>query len=105
MTRLWVRISNCSRDFLSMCGLRKTVYRSIRVGIGIGPHTRALVRLALSTISFADLSSAREAYASIRIRIRSPVIRLLPDFLPKQADKISAHRQMRWREDFIVDSS
>src|SRR4051794_34557074 len=22
MMRLWVRISNCSRDFLSMCGLR-----------------------------------------------------------------------------------
>ena len=30
-----------------MCGLRSTVYRSMRVGIGIGPHTRALVRLAL----------------------------------------------------------
>ena len=25
MTRLCVRISNCSRDFLSMCGLRSTV--------------------------------------------------------------------------------
>ena len=29
-TRLWVRISNCSRDFLSMCGERSTVNR--------GPH-------------------------------------------------------------------
>ena len=25
INRLWVRISNCSRDFLSMCGLRSTV--------------------------------------------------------------------------------
>src|SRR5579871_1168848 len=24
-SRLWVRISNCSRDFLSTCGLRRTV--------------------------------------------------------------------------------
>ena len=53
ITRLCVRISNCSRLFLSMCGLRRTVYRSIRVGTGIGPQTRALVRLALSTISFS----------------------------------------------------
>src|SRR5437868_4731743 len=44
----------------------------MRVGTGTGPHTRALVRLAWSTISFADASSARWSYASIRVRIRSP---------------------------------
>src|SRR3989338_3820880 len=37
---LWVRISNCSRDFLSTCGLRKTQYLSIFVGRGIGPGIR-----------------------------------------------------------------
>src|SRR3954466_9334321 len=77
ITRLCVRISNCSRDFLSMCGLRSTVYRSTRVGMGMGPQTRALVRLAWSTISFADASSARWSYASIRILIRSPVMSVL----------------------------
>ena len=50
-SRLCVRISNCSIDFLSTCGLRFTVYRSIRVGSGIGPATRAPVRLAVSTMS------------------------------------------------------
>ena len=41
-TRLCVRISNCSRDFLSMCGERLTVNFSMRVGSGIGPaHGRA----------------------------------------------------------------
>jgi len=37
INRLWVRISYCCRAFLSMCGLESTVYRSIRVGSGIGP--------------------------------------------------------------------
>src|SRR5213075_2693782 len=36
-----VRISNCSRDFLSTCGERRTVNFSILVGNGIGPRTRA----------------------------------------------------------------
>src|ERR1700730_13386131 len=36
MSRLCVRISNCSRDFLSMCGQRSTVKRSMRVGSGMG---------------------------------------------------------------------
>jgi hypothetical protein len=52
--RLWVRISNCSIDFLSTCGERFTVNFSINVGSGIGPATRAPVRLAVSTISTAD---------------------------------------------------
>src|SRR5688572_20627043 len=58
-SRLWVRISNCSRLFLSMCGERLTVKRSRRVGSGIGPRTRAPVRLAVLTISLADWSSTR----------------------------------------------
>src|SRR6185503_9463579 len=58
MMRLCVRISNCSRDFLSMNGERLTVYRSIRVGSGIGPATRAPVLFAVSTISTADWSRA-----------------------------------------------
>ena len=41
---LWVRISNCSRDFLSTCGERFTVNRSMRVGSGTGPATRPPVR-------------------------------------------------------------
>src|SRR3990170_3387780 len=41
MSRLWVLISNCSRESLSTCGPRMTVKRSIRVGKGIGPATLA----------------------------------------------------------------
>src|SRR5690606_10447563 len=52
--RLCVRISNCSRDFLSMCGDRLTVNRSIRVGRGIGPRTWAPVRFAVCRISLVD---------------------------------------------------
>src|SRR5256714_15652941 len=63
ITRLCVRISNCSRDFLSMGGLRSTVYRSMRVGIGVGPQTRSLVRLARSAVSFADAAHAPQAYS------------------------------------------
>src|SRR5439155_6984236 len=55
-SRLWVRISNCSRLFLSMCGERSTVNFSIRVGSGIGPRTCAPVRLAVLTISLVDWS-------------------------------------------------
>src|SRR6516225_11565454 len=57
--RLWVRISNCSRLFLSTCGERFTVNFSMRVGSGIGPRTCAPVRLAVLTISLVDVSSTR----------------------------------------------
>src|SRR6266542_2930807 len=57
-SRLWVRISNCSRDFLSTCGLRRTVNLLILVGSGMGPATFAPVRFAVSTISPADWSSS-----------------------------------------------
>jgi hypothetical protein len=56
---LCVRISNCSRDFLSTCGERSTVHLFFAVGSGIGPANRAPVRLAVSTISLVDWSSTR----------------------------------------------
>src|SRR5436853_31103 len=56
-SRLWVRISNCSIDFLSTCGERFTVNFSINVGSGIGPATRAPVRLAVSTMSTAGFDA------------------------------------------------
>src|SRR4029077_12329602 len=68
-TRLWVQISNCSRDFLSTCGDRSTVNFSILVGSGIGPRTRAPVRFAVLTISLLDWSSTRWSYALRRIRM------------------------------------
>src|SRR6185295_15805397 len=68
-SRLCVRISNCSRLFLSTCGLRRTVNLLIRVGSGMGPATLAPVRLAVSTISPALLSRSLESYALSRIRI------------------------------------
>src|SRR5437763_15233812 len=70
-SRLCVRISNCSRDFLSTCGERRTVNLLMTVGRGIGPATRAPVRFAVSTISVADWSSTLESYAFSRIRIFS----------------------------------
>src|SRR5262245_20871728 len=58
-SRLCVRISNCSRDFLSTCGERRTVQRLISAGNGIGPASRAPVRFAVSTISPVLWSSTR----------------------------------------------
>src|SRR5712691_7014984 len=72
--RLCVRISNCSRDFLSTCGDRSTVQRLMVVGKGIGPATSAPVRLAVSTISRVDWSRIRWSYAFKRMRILSPCL-------------------------------
>ena len=41
------------------CGLRSTVNFSILFGSGIGPRTRAPVRLAVFTISAVEVSSTR----------------------------------------------
>src|SRR5207249_9110183 len=57
--RLWVLISNCSRDFLSTWVDRRTVHFSIRVVKGIGLATLAPLRLTVSTISATDWSSTR----------------------------------------------
>src|SRR5262249_23545832 len=54
--RLWVRISNCSREVLSTCGDRSTVQRLMMVGSSTGPATRAPVRRTVSTISLTDRS-------------------------------------------------
>src|SRR6266436_60790 len=85
--RLCVRISNCSRDFLSMCGERSTQYLLIFVGSGIGPATLAPVRLAVSTISPADWSRSLWSYALRRMRIFGVVIQFLPllDYLGDDA--------------------
>src|SRR5215207_7630386 len=69
--RLCVRISNCSRDFLSTWGERRTVHLFLEVGSGIGPATRAPVRFAVSTISDVDWSSTRWSYALSLILIFS----------------------------------
>ena len=53
-SRLCVRISNCSRDFLSTCGERNTVVILRDVGSGMGPATVAPVLFAVSTISVVD---------------------------------------------------
>src|ERR1039457_364547 len=70
-SRLCVRISNCSRDFLSTCGERSTVVTLRDVGSGMGPATLTPVRLAVSTISVVDWSNTRWSYALRRIRMRS----------------------------------
>src|SRR5215475_7769196 len=86
-SRLWVRISNCSRLFLSTCGERLTVKRSILVGSGIGPRTWAPVRLAVFTISLVELSRIRWSKALSRIRMFWPcmfcLLRLSRSRLPQ----------------------
>src|SRR5437879_9702104 len=57
MSRLCVRTSNCSRDFLSTWGERSTVHLFFAVGSGIGPASRAPVRLAVSTIRSEEHTS------------------------------------------------
>src|SRR4029079_13618705 len=49
----------------------------MRVGSGIGPATWAPVRLAVSTISAADVSSMRKSKALRRMRMRWPVMFVL----------------------------
>src|SRR5512145_757343 len=69
MSRLWVRNSYWSRASLSACGETSTVKRSILVGSGTGPRTVAPVRLAVSTISRADVSIRRWSNALSRMRM------------------------------------
>src|SRR5689334_18909580 len=67
--RLWIRISKCSRESLSTCGERMTVYFRISVGSGTGPRTFAWVRSTVSTIFLADWSMTSWSYALSRIRM------------------------------------
>ena len=55
--RLWVLLSNCSRDFLLTWTLLKIVTISLRVGKGIGPLTLAFSPLAKATIFLAASST------------------------------------------------
>ena len=57
ISRLWVRISKCSRESLSTCGPRMTQKRRMCVGRGTGPATLAPVRSAVSTICPVEVSS------------------------------------------------
>src|SRR3954470_7103853 len=69
MSRLWVRSSNCSRLFLSTCGLRSTVHRSVLTGKGIGPETCAPVFSAVRTMSAAAWSRTTWSKAFSLMRI------------------------------------
>src|SRR2546423_1885221 len=69
ISRLCVFSSNCSRLFLSMCGLRSTVHSCRLVGSGIGPETCAPVFSAARTMSAAAWSISAWSKALRRIRI------------------------------------
>ncbi len=57
ISRLCVRTSKCSRESLSLKGLRITQYTFFSVGRGTGPVIVAPVRWAVSTICDAERSS------------------------------------------------
>src|ERR1019366_5616845 len=67
--RLCVLSSNCSRDFLSPCGERRSVPSCVLVGSGIGPDTCAPVFSAVRTMSPAAWSITAWSKAFNRIRI------------------------------------
>src|SRR5215212_11578537 len=69
MRRLCVRTSKCSRESLSLNGLRITQYTFFSVGRGTGPVIVAPERCAVSTIDWADRSSCWWSYPLRRIRI------------------------------------
>src|SRR5947208_3584563 len=82
ISRLCVFSSNCSRLFLSMCGLRSTVHSCRLVGSGIGPETCAPVFSAVRTMSAAAWSISAWSKALRRIRILPAIVapRLFQDF-------------------------
>src|SRR5438094_494518 len=74
ISRLCVFSSNCSRLFLSMCGLRSTVHICRLVGSGIGPETCAPVFSAVRTMSAAAWSISAWSNALRRIRILPAIV-------------------------------
>jgi len=68
ITRLCVRISNCSRASLCTKVERLTVYFLISVGSGIGPTTVASKRIAVSMICLVLASRILCSYARTRMR-------------------------------------
>src|ERR1700693_1794198 len=89
--RLWVRISNCSRDVLSTWGERSTVQRLIMVGSSTGPVTRAPVRRTVSTISFIERSRRLWSYALSRMRIFWSALTVTMLLLRDLRDDAGAH--------------
>src|SRR3990172_3827220 len=89
--RLWVRISNCSRDVLSTWGERSTVQRLIMVGSSTGPVTRAPVRRTVSTISFIERSRRLWSYALSRMRIFWSALTVTMPLLRDLRDDAGAH--------------
>src|SRR5450631_151208 len=72
--RLCVRISNCSRLSLYLCGERITTKTFFSVGSGTGPTTVAPARVTVSTILRAELSMTSWSYDFSRMRIFCPAI-------------------------------
>src|SRR5688572_2604636 len=74
ITRLCVFNSNCSRDFLSTCGERRTVHRCVFVGSGMGPDTCAPVFSAVRTMSADAWSITAWSNALSRMRILPAIV-------------------------------
>src|SRR3970040_430756 len=89
--RLWVRISNCSRDVLSTWGERSTVQRLIMVGSSTGPVTPGAVRRTVSTISFIERSRRLWSYALSRMRIFWSALTVPMPLLRDLRDDAGAH--------------
>src|SRR5438034_1279501 len=88
ISRLCVFSSNCSRLFLSMCGLRSTVHSCRLVGNGMGPETCAPVFSAVRTMSAAAWSISAWSNALRRMRILPAIGPLLENL----RDHAGAHR-------------
>src|SRR3989344_8797611 len=65
-----MRISNCSRESLSINAARFTVYFLISIGRGTGPTISALWRAAVSIICLTEESKMPCSYARTRMRRR-----------------------------------
>src|SRR6266702_8525690 len=92
ISRLCVLSSNCSRLFLSMCGLRSTVHSCRLVGSGIGPETWAPVFSAVRTMSAAAWSMSAWSNALRRMRILPAIRYLDSSLLPDLRGDSRAHR-------------
>src|SRR6266487_4790591 len=92
ISRLCVLSSNCSRLFLSMCGLRSTVQSCRLVGSGIGPETFAPVFSAVRTMSAAAWSMRAWSNALRRMRILPAIRYLDSSLLPDLRGDSRAHR-------------
>src|SRR3989442_2360189 len=92
ISRLCVFSSNCSRLFLSMCGLRSTVHSCRLVGSGMGPETCAPVFSAVRTMSAAAWSISAWSNALRRMRTFSAIRCLDSSLLLDFGGDPGAHR-------------